>query len=98
MSVTPADVAVGLGHVHKAYGGDQPVVALDDVSAVFARGTATAVTGASGAGGSTLPHRAAGPAAGPGPGARPAPYHWADGPAGPEPGVLSSTPGRCGRW
>ncbi|MFE2280379.1 ABC transporter ATP-binding protein [Streptomyces sp. NPDC059454] len=60
MSVTPADVAVGLDHVHKTYGGDQPVVALDDVSAVFARGTATAVMGPSGSGKSTLLHCAAG--------------------------------------
>ncbi|MFE4054368.1 ABC transporter ATP-binding protein [Streptomyces sp. YIM B13518] len=60
MSVTPADVAVGLDHVHKTYGGDQPVVALDDVSAVFTRGTATAVTGPSGSGKSTLLHCAAG--------------------------------------
>ncbi|MFJ2950602.1 ABC transporter ATP-binding protein [Streptomyces sp. NPDC087226] len=60
MSLTPADVAVGLDHVHKTYGGDQPVVALDDVSAVFMRGTATAVMGPSGSGKSTLLHCAAG--------------------------------------
>ncbi|MFI5567034.1 ABC transporter ATP-binding protein [Streptomyces sp. NPDC051740] len=60
MSLTPADVAVGLDHVHKTYGGDQPVVALDDVSAVFTRGTATAVMGPSGSGKSTLLHCAAG--------------------------------------
>ncbi|BFO18752.1 hypothetical protein SHKM778_51400 [Streptomyces sp. KM77-8] len=60
MSLTPAHVAVGLDHVHKTYGGDQPVVALDDVSAVFMRGTATAVMGPSGSGKSTLLHCAAG--------------------------------------
>ncbi|MBT3149489.1 ABC transporter ATP-binding protein [Streptomyces sp. CHD11] len=60
MSVTPADVAVSLEHVHRTYGGDQPVVALDDVSAVFTRGTATAVMGPSGSGKSTLLHCAAG--------------------------------------
>lgn len=60
MSVTPADVAVGLDHVHKTYGGDQPVVALDDVSAVFVRGTMAAVMGPSGSGKSTLLHCAAG--------------------------------------
>ncbi|MER7490177.1 ABC transporter ATP-binding protein [Streptomyces sp. NPDC126497] len=60
MSLTPADVAVGLDHVRKTYGGEQPVVALDDVSAVFPRGTATAVMGPSGSGKSTLLHCAAG--------------------------------------
>ncbi|GAA2272614.1 ABC transporter ATP-binding protein [Streptomyces atrovirens] len=60
MSLTPADIAVGLDHVHKTYGGDQPVVALDDVSVVFARGTMTAVMGPSGSGKSTLLHCAAG--------------------------------------
>ncbi|GGW98425.1 ABC transporter [Streptomyces malachitofuscus] len=60
MSVTPADVAVVLDHVHKTYGGEQPVVALDDVSAVFMRGTSTAVMGPSGSGKSTLLHCAAG--------------------------------------
>ncbi|MFI2378673.1 ABC transporter ATP-binding protein [Streptomyces sp. NPDC018964] len=60
MSLTPADVAVGLERVHKTYGGEQPVVALDDVSAVFTRGTMTAVMGPSGSGKSTLLHCAAG--------------------------------------
>ncbi|CAL9635893.1 ABC transporter ATP-binding protein [Streptomyces pilosus] len=60
MSLTPADVAVGLDHVHKTYGTHQPVVALDDVSAEFVRGTMTAVTGPSGSGKSTLLHCAAG--------------------------------------
>ncbi|MFI8303118.1 ABC transporter ATP-binding protein [Streptomyces sp. NPDC085927] len=60
MSVTSADVAVSLEHVRKTYGGDQPVVALDDVDVRFARGTATAVMGPSGSGKSTLLHCAAG--------------------------------------
>ncbi|WP_425385639.1 ATP-binding cassette domain-containing protein [Streptomyces marokkonensis] len=57
---TPADVAVSIERVDRTHGGDQPVVALDDVSAVFMRGTATAVMGPSGSGKSTLLHRAAG--------------------------------------
>ncbi|WP_055693924.1 ABC transporter ATP-binding protein [Streptomyces prasinopilosus] len=60
MSVTSADVAVSLEHVRKTYGGDQPVVALDDVDVRFARGTATAVMGPSGSGKSTLLHCASG--------------------------------------
>ncbi|MFC5953587.1 ABC transporter ATP-binding protein [Streptomyces pratens] len=60
MSVTSADVAVSLEHVRKTYGGEQPVVALDDVDVRFARGTATAVMGPSGSGKSTLLHCAAG--------------------------------------
>ncbi|SDC18561.1 ABC transporter ATP-binding protein [Streptomyces prasinopilosus] len=60
MSVTSADVAVSLEHVRRTYGGDQPVVALDDVDVRFARGTATAVMGPSGSGKSTLLHCAAG--------------------------------------
>lgn len=60
MSVSPADAAVSLDRVRKTYGTDQPVVALDDVSAVFERGTATAVMGPSGSGKSTLLHCAAG--------------------------------------
>ncbi|MFF1273120.1 ATP-binding cassette domain-containing protein [Streptomyces marokkonensis] len=57
---TPADVAVSLERVDRTHGGDQPVVALDDVSAVFMRGTATAVMGPSGSGKRTPLHRAAG--------------------------------------
>ncbi|MET8112125.1 ABC transporter ATP-binding protein [Streptomyces prasinus] len=60
MSVTSADVAVSLEHVRRTYGGDQPVVALDDVDVRFLRGTATAVMGPSGSGKSTLLHCAAG--------------------------------------
>ncbi|MET8220950.1 ABC transporter ATP-binding protein [Streptomyces hirsutus] len=60
MSVTSADVAVSLERVHKTYGGDQPVVALDGVDVRFVRGTATAVMGPSGSGKSTLLHCAAG--------------------------------------
>ncbi len=60
MSVNPADAAVSLDRVRKTYGTDQPVVALDDVSTVFVRGTATAVMGPSGSGKSTLLHCAVG--------------------------------------
>ncbi|MFH9730507.1 ABC transporter ATP-binding protein [Streptomyces sp. NPDC017260] len=60
MSVTSADFAVSLERVRKTYGGDQPVVALNDVDLRFVRGTATAVMGPSGSGKSTLLHCAAG--------------------------------------
>ncbi|MFH9814641.1 ABC transporter ATP-binding protein [Streptomyces sp. NPDC017230] len=60
MSVTSADLAVSLERVRKTYGGDQPVVALNDVDLRFVRGTATAVMGPSGSGKSTLLHCAAG--------------------------------------
>ncbi|MFI0486243.1 ABC transporter ATP-binding protein [Actinomadura sp. 9N215] len=60
MSVTAAQHAVSVEGVSKTYGGDQPVAALTDVSAWFARGTATAIMGPSGSGKSTLLHCAAG--------------------------------------
>ncbi|MEU0576572.1 ABC transporter ATP-binding protein [Streptomyces griseoincarnatus] len=60
MSLIPDGIAVALERVRRTYGGDRPVVALDDVSAVFPRGTATAVMGPSGSGKSTLLHCAAG--------------------------------------
>ncbi|MGQ5228109.1 ABC transporter ATP-binding protein [Streptomyces sp. yara] len=60
MSLIPDGIAVALERVRRTYGGDQPVAALDDVSAVFPRGTATAVMGPSGSGKSTLLHCAAG--------------------------------------
>jgi ABC-type lipoprotein export system ATPase subunit len=55
-----SDIAVSVERVSKTYGGEQPVVALADVDASFARGTATAVMGPSGSGKSTLLHCAAG--------------------------------------
>ncbi|MEW2357562.1 ABC transporter ATP-binding protein [Spirillospora sp. NPDC029432] len=61
MSVPAADNAVSIEGVSKTYGGgDQPVVALAEVSAWFLRGTMTAVMGPSGSGKSTLLHCAAG--------------------------------------
>lgn len=64
MPLIPDGIAVALERVRRTYGGDQSVVALDDVSAVFPRGTATAVMGPSGSGKSTLLHCAAGLAPG----------------------------------
>jgi putative ABC transport system ATP-binding protein len=53
--------AVNVERVSRTYGGgDQPVVALAEVDAGFARGTMTAVMGPSGSGKSTLLHCAAG--------------------------------------
>ncbi|MFE1260931.1 ABC transporter ATP-binding protein [Streptomyces albogriseolus] len=60
MPLIPDGSAVALERVRRTYGGEQPVVALDDVSAEFPRGTATAVMGPSGSGKSTLLHCAAG--------------------------------------
>ncbi|WP_238696826.1 ATP-binding cassette domain-containing protein, partial [Streptomyces sp. E5N298] len=55
------DDAVRLRSVSRRYGtGDGAVTALDAVSAAFARGTFTAVTGPSGSGKSTLLQCAAG--------------------------------------
>ncbi|WP_344243202.1 ABC transporter ATP-binding protein [Actinocorallia libanotica] len=60
MSMPTADDVVSVERVSRTYGGDQPVVALDDVDAGFRRGTMTAVMGPSGSGKSTLLHCAAG--------------------------------------
>jgi putative ABC transport system ATP-binding protein len=57
----PSGHAVRLDRVRKVYGrGDGAVVALDEVSAAFDRGSFTAVMGPSGSGKSTFLHMAAG--------------------------------------